>query len=128
MKILIDTCVLIWWFDSDSRLTARVRQLLGSPDNQVHVSAVSAWEIATKSRISRFANQLPVIAQLHEAMRLAGFLHLAVTWAHGARAGRLPGPHKDPFDRIIAAQSLIGEMPLVTSDSAFHDFGVPVIW
>jgi len=95
---------------------------------EVFVSAASAWEIATKVRVGKWPEAAPIAARIEGVIRENGFFDLAVTIEHGRLAGALPGAHRDPFDRMLAAQALVEGMPLVTADPAFRAFAVPVIW
>jgi PIN domain nuclease of toxin-antitoxin system len=128
MRYLIDTHALLWWWLDDARLPRPVRDELGDRGNDIHVSSVSGWEIATKVRLGR----LPQMAQrIHDYGLLVtedGFRHLAVRENHGVEAGLLSSRHRDPFDRMLAAQALIEEMAVVTRDPAFTAFGCEVIW
>ncbi|MDS4015902.1 MAG: type II toxin-antitoxin system VapC family toxin [Candidatus Accumulibacter sp.] len=128
MKILLDTHTLLWWLVDDSRLSVRVRELIADEHNDVLVSAASAWEIATKHRLGK----LPLAGQLmpgYVAMiEEEGFRHLAISPAHALRAGGYAVTHGDPFDRMLAAQAEIDDMPLVTADTAFAQFPVRTFW
>jgi PIN domain nuclease of toxin-antitoxin system len=128
VKVLLDTHALIWWLDADQRLSPRVFKLLSDKKTQPHVSAVSTWEIATKQRAGKLNVDAAIFSNLPAALIRSGFLALPISLAHGYRAGQLGGSHKDPFDRMLAAQSLIEELPLVTVDAAFKIFGVTTIW
>ncbi|MGO8951967.1 MAG: type II toxin-antitoxin system VapC family toxin [Rhodomicrobium sp.] len=116
MKVLLDTHALLWWV------------LLSDTGTAIFVSAVSGHEIATKYRLGK----LPVPARLAEHLEQMaaenGWQELPLSIAHAQLAGRLPGSHKDPFDRMLAAQALVEEVPLVTNDPAFAGFGVRAIW
>lgn len=93
------------------------------------VSAASAWEIATKQRLGKLRG-LPTLTPRRHAVLLAadGFVALAITAAHALTAGNYPQPHGDPFDRILAAQSEIEGLPLVSKDRALRQFGVELLW
>ena len=128
MKVLLDTHALLWWVLGNPRLSTGAATVLGDADTTIVVSAVSAHEIATKYRLGK----LPVPARLAENLDQMvienGWQPLALSLAHAQLAGRLPGAHKDPFDRMLAAQALIEDVPLATNDAAFAGFGVKVIW
>ncbi len=112
----------------DPHLSPRARAAIGAASAEVFVSAASAWELAMKVRLGK----LPAAARLthHFAQSLAeqDFKPLAIGIEHGRLGGLLPGAHRDPFDRILAAQALVEDMALVTSDPAFAAFGVKVLW
>ena len=128
MKVLLDTHALLWWVLGNPRLSAVATTVLGHADTTIVVSAVSGHEIATKYRLGK----LPVPARLAEHLDQMvtdnGWQPLPLGMVHAQLAGRLPGNHKDPVDRMLAAQALIEEMPLVTNDVALAGFGVKVIW
>lgn len=128
MKILIDTHVLIWWLAGDARLSETVRRLVGDADNDVVVSAASAWEIATKYRLGKLPSAAALAADIPGAVRSQGFRELAVTLHHAQRAGSLGGAHRDPFDRMLIAQSLMEELPVASIDAAFDAYAVHRIW
>ncbi len=128
MRCLLDTHTLIWWMTTDLHLSKSAHALIKDQDNISLVSAVSAWEIATKVRLGR----LPAAADLIQ--RFVGDLTrerieiLAVTAEHGIRAGLLPGPHRDPFDRMLIAQALAENVPIVSNDRALDGYGVKRLW
>ena len=109
-------------------MSEKARAALNDSQSVKVVSTVSVWEIAIKVRAGRMPCGPVVENELPDTLRRIGFEEPRLTWAHGDKAGRLEGPHKDPFDRLLAAQSLIEGMPLVTADPAFRGFGVQVIW
>jgi PIN domain nuclease of toxin-antitoxin system len=128
MKLLLDTHTLLWWLLGDSRLSVRARDILSQSSNSITVSSVSGWEIATKFRLGKLAVPRPLAEQLETIASKNGWTVLPVTMRHAQLAGLLQGGHKDPFDRILAAQSLTEDMPLVTDDPAFALFGIQAWW
>ena len=96
--------------------------------NDIVVSAASAWEIATKFRIGKLPECEAVAIDVAGHIAGQGFVELAIGVADAERAGRLPGPHRDPFDRMLAAQALAREYPLVSVDPVFDGFGVVRVW
>ena len=111
-----------------SQLPSSIEKLIDNPANTILVSAASAWEICTKVRIGKLPSGLALCEDFSGYLKRYHFDALPVTVEHGRLAGRVVGTHKDPFDRILAAQSLIEDVPLVTNDSAFSTFGVKVVW
>ena len=95
---------------------------------EIYVSAVSAIELATKVRLGKLPEAAVLTHTFAAALDEQGFLHLPISLEHGRLSGLLPGLHRDPFDRLIAAQSLIEHMPVVTIDSALVSFGIEVVW
>ncbi len=128
MRLLLDTHAFFWWLKGDGRLSVRARVAIDDADNAVLVSAVVAWELATKSRIGKWPEGGIVADDIEDVVALRGLEAVGVSIAHARRAGQLDGAHRDPFDRLLAAQALIEDATLVTADSAFHAFGVPVLW
>jgi PIN domain nuclease of toxin-antitoxin system len=125
---LLDTHALIWWVTGDERISPRLRGLLGDPETDVYVSAATAWEIATKTRIGKLGGPQALLRDFVEAIDLLGFRPLPVTLRHGWEAGRLPGAHRDPFDRMLAAQARAEGLSLVSIDQAFEALGVKTVW
>jgi PIN domain nuclease of toxin-antitoxin system len=128
LRVLLDTHTLIWWMTTDPHLSKSARDLIEEKSNTSLVSAVSAWEIATKVRLGR----LPAVADLVQDF-VADLAQeridiLAVTADHGIRAGLLPGPHQDPFDRMLIAQALAENIPIVSNDRALDGYGVRRLW
>ena len=128
MKLLLDTHALLWWFTDDARLPATVRQIIADERNEVFVSAASAWEIATKQRIGKLEDVPDAARRFAELVEADGFSHLPVDHLHALRAGSYPCTHRDPFDRMLAAQSEIDELVLVTCDPAIANFPCQTFW
>lgn len=128
MRVLVDTHAFLWWLAGDERTSRRARDVIDRPDNDVLVSAASAWEITTKHRLGKLPGADVVAADVMTAIERHGFQPLAITVAHAERAGRLPGPHRDPFDRMLIAQALAHDLPLVSVESPFDRYGVRRIW
>lgn len=125
---LLDTHVLLWWLFDDRRLSRRARALIRDPHHRVLASSASAWEIATKHRLGKLASAGPLVADFHCVLLAAGFTELPVSWAHAVRAGGWDIPHRDPFDRMLAAQASLEGLKLVTADPVFADFGISAVW
>ncbi len=128
MKLLLDTHTLLWWWSQADRIAPRVRALLRDPANTIFVSAASAWEVATKYRIGKYPDGGRVIGEWGERMAPDGFIELPISARHALRAGSMPGEHRDPFDRMIAAQSLIEGVPVASSDRSLTDLGAERVW
>ncbi|MBS0415495.1 MAG: type II toxin-antitoxin system VapC family toxin [Proteobacteria bacterium] len=128
MKLLLDTHVLLWWWLDSPQLPASARALMADEANPVFVSAASAWEIATKHRLGKLPGAEAVLPRFHELIRADGFQHLPITWAHAVRAGGYELAHRDPFDRMLAAQAEWEQLTLLTRDPAFALFDTPVAW
>ncbi|MDX2221693.1 MAG: type II toxin-antitoxin system VapC family toxin [Rhodospirillaceae bacterium] len=129
MKLLIDTHALLWWaFNDVDRLSTTALRALADRANDVLVSSASAWEIATKFRIGKLPEARAFIEDFAGVVARAGAEHLPTLWTHALAAGLLPGPHRDPFDRLLAAQAKIENARVVSADPVFAHYGVPVIW
>jgi PIN domain nuclease of toxin-antitoxin system len=128
MRLLLDTHTLLWWLDGDRRLSRSARSLIGDEDHEIVVSVASAWEITTKARLGKLPGALEVAAGVAGCIAAQGFTALDITILHAQRAGRLPGEHRDPFDRMLVAQSQLEDLPVVSDDRTFDEFGVNRIW
>ena len=128
MKALLDTHAFLWWIFDDPKLSAKARKAIADADNVVHVSAASAWEIATKHRKGKLPEAGDVPRRLPDYIAKARFTPLPITVEHAIAAGGLPGPHGDPFDRMLIAQSIAEHIPIVTTERLFRDYGAQVIW
>lgn len=128
MKLLLDTHALVWWWTDDKRLPAAARAAIASPDNQVLVSAASAWEIATKHRLGKWPEVAALLDGFDANLRRSRFTSLPISHEHARLAGTLEGDHRDPFDRMLLAQARLEEMALVTGDAVFRGFGAAVVW
>jgi len=128
MRILLDTHALLWWLDGDSRLSKKAKHLIAKEDTEVLVSAASAWEITTKFRIGKLPGAAEVASDIRGCLTSQRFESLPITLDHAQRAGLLPGPHRDPFDRMLIAQSQAEDLPLVSIEDLFDDYGIRRIW
>lgn len=127
MRLLLDTQTLLWWVTSDPALSNRARtEIVQSED--VMVSAASAWEMAIKVALKRLPSAVDLINDFDGELAKDGFHALVITPAHGVRAGLLPGPHKDPFDRMLIAQAQADNLTIVSNDTVFDGYGVRRIW
>jgi PIN domain nuclease of toxin-antitoxin system len=104
------------------------RTAIEDSDNNVFVSAASAWEIATKFRLGKLPGAAVAAADLAHVVAAQGFLRLPISFGHGHAAGALPGPHKDPFDRMLMAQAMLDNMVLVSNEQRFDAYGVRRLW
>ena len=128
MKLLLDTHTLLWWWKDDPRLSRRAAKAIADEANIVLISAASAWEIATKHRIGKLPGAESAIRDFNELIVVDGFGHLAVSYQHAIKAGGFDIVHRDPFDRMLAAQSIIEGASLVTDDAAMKLFCVNCYW
>jgi PIN domain nuclease of toxin-antitoxin system len=121
MKLLLDTHAFLWWDAKDAHLPEAFRSAIGSPWNEVYVSAVSVWEIAIK----RASGKLTFRASAARSIEEYGFLPLAITVEQAEWAGGLPQLHRDPFDRLLVAQAQLEGLVLVTVDKQILRYQVP---
>ena len=128
MKLLLDTHALLWWLTDDHRLSGQARDAIANEQNSIFASAASAWEIATKQRIGKLEQLPDVVERYHELVAADGFIHLPITAVHALRAGSYSMQHSDPFDRMLAAQSELEMLPIVTLDPAFSAFNCRTFW
>jgi len=128
LRVLLDTHALLWWLSDDPALTRPARKTIADTRNTVIVSAASAWEIATKVRLGKLPTANDLAADFTGHLDRDGFQLLAISAEHGIRAGLLPGPHKDPFDRMLIAQAQAENVPIISIESLFENYGVRRIW
>lgn len=119
---------LLWWFTDDPRLSPKMRTLIGDTSNEVLVSAASAWEITTKHRLGKLEEAAEAVTRFDELVLADGFTHLPISHRHGLRAGSFRTAHRDPFDRMLAAQAELEFLPLITLDPAFAQFEITTLW
>jgi PIN domain nuclease of toxin-antitoxin system len=128
MKVLLDTHVLLWWLFDDPALSQPARDAIRDPGNSVLVSAASAWEISTKHRLGKLPEAGEAVGNLPALLRSARMEALPITVEHALAAGALPGPHRDPFDRMLIAQSRLEDLPVVTADPVFGRYSARTVW
>lgn len=126
--LLLDTHALLWWLYEPDKLSRRAHALISDPAHGIRVSAASAWEISTKFRLGKLPSASVLVRDIPGWVERAGFLELPITAAHAQRAGALLHPHRDPFDRMIAAQAIEERMPVVGLDTALADLGASLLW
>ena len=119
MRLLLDTQLLVWWF-VDRRIPRRATELIRDPVNELFASAASVWEIAIKASLGKIEVEP---AALTAGLRDGGFRELPISFRHGLQVTLLPLHHRDPFDRLLVAQSMCESMPLLTADRALAAYG-----
>ncbi|MGA8775164.1 MAG: type II toxin-antitoxin system VapC family toxin [Terriglobales bacterium] len=125
---MLDTHALIWWMTNSPSLPDSVRRLIIDKRNTVVVSAASAWEMATKVRLGRIPAASDITRNFQEYLTQSGFESLSVSAAHGIRAGLLPGPQRDPFDRMLIAQAQAEDLTIISNERAFDSYGIRRAW
>lgn len=128
MQLLLDTHAFLWWLAGDDALSVAARTAIADDGNGVFISAASAWEITTKHRIGKLRGVGAIIADLDRAIADQGFSGLPISVRHGQVAGALPGPHCDPFDRMLIAQAMLENLVLVSNEQPFDAYGVRRFW
>ena len=128
VTLLLDTHTVLWWWLEPQRLSPRALALITDPENRCLVSAASAWETATKVRIGKFPGGERTVEEWEDRLATDNFTELPVSTRHAIKAGSLPGPHRGPFDRMIAAQSILEGLPVVSSDAALSALGAERVW
>ena len=128
MRVLLDTHVFLWWVEGDRALPARARAALADRENECLISLASAWELAIKTGLGKLKLALPVKRYVVEHAVANGFRMLEISVAHIGRVETLAPHHGDPFDRLLIAQAIEEELPVVTADPVFRKYGVKRIW
>jgi len=128
VKVLLDTCTVIWATLSPSSLSQQARETIADESNVVLISAASAWEISTKVRVGKLPGAEKLERDYLEVIEAAGYTQLAIDTECALRAGRLVAKHRDPFDRMIAAQALALDVAILSPDSQLDQFGVRRMW
>jgi len=128
LAYLLDSHALLWWWFDPDRLSGAVRSLLSDAENQVLVSAASVWELSLKHHQGKLPELASAIADLSGLLQADGFEALPISLAHGIRAGGYSQPHRDPFDRMLAAQAELDRLVLLTADPQLSTFPCQTLW
>lgn len=128
MRALLDTHAFLWWVTDDARLSERARETIGDGANEIYVSAATGWEMAIKARLGRLRVPDDFARFITDQIALNGFRVLAIELAHALHVHGLADHHRDPFDRILVAQSLIEGMPILSRDAQIAAYGVELVW
>jgi len=128
LRVLLDTHAFIWWFSDSARLSRPAHRLIADDANEVLVSAATAWEVATKHRLGKLPDAEALALDIPGAIVRQRFEELPVTVTDGVRAGELPGPLRDPFDRMLIAQALARDLVVVSNERLFDRYGVRRLW
>ncbi|WP_255017513.1 type II toxin-antitoxin system VapC family toxin [Cyanobium sp. A2C-AMD] len=125
---LLDSHALLWWWFDPDRLSGAVRELLSDPATPVLVSSASVWELSLKHHQGKLPELNDVIADLPGLLQADGFEALPISLAHGLRAGSYSQPHRDPFDRMLAAQAELDRLVLLSADPQLSNFPCQILW
>ncbi|OLB61572.1 MAG: twitching motility protein PilT [Acidobacteria bacterium 13_2_20CM_2_66_4] len=128
MRLLLDTHAALWWMNADKRLSAPARKAIASLENERTLSIAAAWEMAVKSSLGRLKLPLPFGSFLAEHLPQSRIAVIAITIRDLARVEMLPFHHRDPFDRLMAAQALERSLTVVSADPIFEQYGVDRVW
>lgn len=128
MRVLLDTQIFLWFIMGDARLTAPARSAIESSANEKYLSAASAWEIAVKMGIGKLKLAEPFGVLIPREIAGNGFGYLPIELSHVALLTSLPLHHRDPFDRLLVAQSMAEKMALVSSDAVLDQYGIQRIF
>jgi PIN domain nuclease of toxin-antitoxin system len=127
MRLLLDTHVFVWALSLPHRLPGHIAQLMSNPENNIHVSAASIWEIAIKRPLGRMGAPSMSSSDAVELCQESGFGILAISAIHAMAVESLPLLHADPFDRLIVAQALTEPMRLITHDRQLAAYSDTII-
>jgi PIN domain nuclease of toxin-antitoxin system len=128
VRLLLDTHALLWAFSNSPKLSAAAKAAIADESNEKLVSAASAFEIATKHRLGKLPEFEPIATDFPALLDDFELTTLPITIGHAARAGALPHPHGDPFDRLLIAQALAEGLTLVSNEKLFDQFEVRRLW
>ena len=128
MKYLLDTHAFLWFVTDDDKLSSNARSIIKNSNNEVYFSAASAWEMSIKVRLGRLTIEEDLEPFIIKQLAENNFSTLSITIFHSIYTSKLPEIHKDPFDRMIVAQSQVEDMPLISKDKNIKKYKVPVVW
>ncbi len=128
MRLLLDTHTFLWWIEDAPQLSEQARRLIADPNNDLFLSAASGWEIAIKTQLGKLRVPDELERFLAEQLSLNQISALPITMYHALHVKNLPLHHRDPFDRMLIAQSQLEAMPIITTDSIFNRYHVETIW
>jgi len=126
-SMLLDTHIFLWWLFDDERLPGKIKEFIQDINNPVYVSAASVWEIATKFRLGKLPEAHAVAVNVPAWIDKAGFQSLNIKPEHAQIAGSWNADHRDPFDRMLAAQALLEKMTLASVDKAMQVFSIKIM-
>ena len=125
---MLDTHVLFWWLKYDPHLSPAARRAISQDMSEVYVSSASVWEIAIKSSLGKIKIDRPLDQFIPEQLSANGFKPLEIGFRHIVQVNTMPFHHKDPFDRLLAAQAREEKLLIVSADPIFTQYGIKRIW
>ena len=126
--LLLDTHCLLWWLAQPEQLSATALQAISSTNAEIFVSAATGWEIATKARLGKLTIPADITAEFPLVLQTQGFSPLPIQLNHALRAGGYPQHHRDPFDRMLAAQAELEGLTLLSNDPELRAFPCELLW
>lgn len=128
MRLLLDTHAFLWWVGDSKELSSAARESIGDPEAECLLSLASCWEMAIKQSLGKLQLTAPLEQFIPAQMAANGFQQMNIDFRHVARVADLPFHHRDPFDRLLAAQAMVENVALVSADPAFDAYGVKRLW
>ncbi|MEH2163893.1 MAG: type II toxin-antitoxin system VapC family toxin [Nostoc sp.] len=128
MILLLDTHTFIWYVTDNSRLSNQVLELINDENNEILLSIASLWEIAIKQNLGKLSFNQPLEIFITQQLKLNDFRLLDIKISHVAVVATLPLHHRDPFDRILIAQSIVGNIPILSADKIFDAYPIERLW
>jgi len=128
MRLLLDTHAFLWFIVADSSLSSRAKALIEDPNNDILLSVGSLWEMAIKVSLGKLTISQPFNTFMTQQLSLNAISLLNISVDHTAAVATLPFHHRDPFDRLLAAQAMVEQLPLVSVDTVFDAYGVNRMW
>jgi PIN domain nuclease of toxin-antitoxin system len=128
MRALLDTHAFIWWVTDDPQLSSTSRTIIADSGNILFLSVASVWEIVIKTKSGKLTLPEPVEEYIPNRLTLNRFESLDIQMTHTLQITTLPNIHRDPFDRILIAQSQVENLPIVTIDQKIAQYSVEIIW
>ena len=128
MRYLLDTHAFLWFVLDDQRISAKAKLIIEDSKNKIYFSAASAWEIAIKTELARLKIKGDFDSFIIEQLSINNFVPLSITISHSLYTKRLPQVHKDPFDRIMIAQSKLEDLPIISMDKEIRKYKVTMVW
>jgi PIN domain nuclease of toxin-antitoxin system len=128
VKLLLDTHAFLWAITDDPKLSEKARRMFTSNDNELLLSVASVWEILVKVQIGKLPLPKPAADYLRQQLTKNAVVILPIQLRHALRLEQLPPHHRDPFDRILIAQSLEEELPILTADPLMKNYSATIMW
>ena len=129
MRLLLDTHTFVWWRDKPDKLSIKAYDAISSPEKEIFLSTVVAWEIQIKLAIKKIELKWPLEKSIDVERSANGFRILPIALDHALYIEKLPlSDHKDPFDRMLISQAMVEDMTIVTADRKFQEYDVKLLW